>query len=105
MSGPDLRSGNQSRNQSHIDISETLPKEQEIPPPQDQRKPAQEPKKHTRAPGSRIDGEFPSGRWGRGDAKFISDFPGGPQGGQEREAKNASGDALGGCTKPDSFAT
>ena len=63
MSGPDLRAGNKSRNQSRIDVSETLPKEQETPLPQmhqDQRKLLQklEPLAGTSDP--RMDGVFPS---------------------------------------------
>jgi len=63
VSGPDLRSGNKSRNQSHVDVSEPLPKEQEIPLPQmhqDQQKPLQklEPLAGTSDP--RMDGVFPS---------------------------------------------
>ena len=63
MTGPDLRAGNQSRNQSRVDVSETLPKEQEIPLPQmheDQRKLPQKLEPLAGTSGPRMDGGFPS---------------------------------------------
>ena len=63
MSGPDLRSGNKSHNQSRVDVSEPLPKEQEIPLPQihqDQRRLPQKPEPLAGTLDPRMDGVFPS---------------------------------------------
>jgi len=58
--GTDLRAWNTPHNQSRIDISESLPKEQEIPLPQMHQD--QQPEPHTRASSSRISGVFSSGK-------------------------------------------